>query len=684
MKRHHFCFVLVALLVLLRLYGTANTQDNANFDDQIRSAEPAWEPIALSNHTGRMYCLMYGDMFRTLGLKLKEFDRKRVAIELGKPGFSAKYLEALVKQLDKIKPDVTLSVDQHGEVGIKSRDGRTIHQITTETLNEYLVGNETVRIQADQRAKAKQLTEIVNRLKELNVSRVSTAVVLRDEPESDLPNVDGPVNEPIFTEPAGVQTPETSGRNTVGSTAWEPVTPQPPPGNPTIPTPPSTPAPSTPKPPALAPSTPAPLPNIGPELARQPAPPQPGLPGVAAPESLPGPKVQWPTPPADTKENRKKLRHEVEVAFEARQQSQRAELRQLRERLARIEQSIAARQRNKEKIIQHRVAELLDPNLRWENDPGVARPVLNNPSQSMQVPEPENVSTGIPTTGRAPAEPVSSLHNSWMEMIRSASDLRSQIVDHEENVASYEAIIKHNPNHDDIGGMTARLKRARRELSKAQREFETLYQLMKVEQRNAQANLARTNTHHEQVEASRANKQQREEARRAYDDARLRADRINAILKIYHIDNPDGALPLDETTTAPSPGRSFPNATSIELLKADMEEKQARYRQLGRRSSRNQRDILRSELELLQSRLVGAMQEYEAREQSLSYDVDEAAAKLKLAEAKLARAKEANEKVAGTVTAIDVETLANQLELAKIALQRAQDRLSVHKGGENE
>jgi thiol-disulfide isomerase/thioredoxin len=58
----------------------------------------------------------------------------------------------------------------------------------------------------------------------------------------------------------------------------------------------------------------------------------------------------------------------VKQAFEARQKLQQAELAQLRQRLARIEQRIAARQRIKSAIVDRRVAELLDPALRWEGD----------------------------------------------------------------------------------------------------------------------------------------------------------------------------------------------------------------------------------------------------------------------------------------------------------------------------
>jgi hypothetical protein len=84
-------------------------------------------------------------------------------------------------------------------------------------------------------------------------------------------------------------------------------------------------------------------------------------------------------PPGRKQDLRQRMRREVEVAFEARQQLQRAQLQQLRQRLERIEQSIAAREKLKDKIIDHRVDELLDPNLRWDPtgapmDPSGANP----------------------------------------------------------------------------------------------------------------------------------------------------------------------------------------------------------------------------------------------------------------------------------------------------------------------
>ncbi|MDA1231006.1 MAG: hypothetical protein O2856_09550, partial [Planctomycetota bacterium] len=67
---------------------------------------------------------------------------------------------------------------------------------------------------------------------------------------------------------------------------------------------------------------------------------------------------------------RSRLRSEVQSSFEARQQLQRAELQKLRQQLERIEQSIETRERIKDEIINHRVAELLNPELQWKPSGG--------------------------------------------------------------------------------------------------------------------------------------------------------------------------------------------------------------------------------------------------------------------------------------------------------------------------
>jgi hypothetical protein len=59
------------------------------------------------------------------------------------------------------------------------------------------------------------------------------------------------------------------------------------------------------------------------------------------------------------------VRDRVAAAFAARQALQRAELEQLRQRFTRIERQIDSRDRIQDEIIEHRVKELIDPNLQW-------------------------------------------------------------------------------------------------------------------------------------------------------------------------------------------------------------------------------------------------------------------------------------------------------------------------------
>src|SRR5207247_6706118 len=63
------------------------------------------------------------------------------------------------------------------------------------------------------------------------------------------------------------------------------------------------------------------------------------------------------------------LRRAVSDAFAARQQLHQAELAQLQQRAAGIQQSLKARERLSDQIIDHRVKDLINPDLQWETSP---------------------------------------------------------------------------------------------------------------------------------------------------------------------------------------------------------------------------------------------------------------------------------------------------------------------------
>jgi hypothetical protein len=83
-----------------------------------------------------------------------------------------------------------------------------------------------------------------------------------------------------------------------------------------------------------------------------------------------------------------RLQAEVGKAFEARQQAQRIELAALAQRLQQIERTIAARERIKDRIIERRLEELLDPALRWDVA-AAGQPAAGNPAV---------MPTGVPPT----------------------------------------------------------------------------------------------------------------------------------------------------------------------------------------------------------------------------------------------------------------------------------------------
>lgn len=110
------------------------------------------------------------------------------------------------------------------------------------------------------------------------------------------------------------------------------------------------------------------------------------------------------------------LRKEVEAAFDARQRQQVDELARLRQRLSEVEQTIASRQRLKEEIIGHRIAELIDPSRQWEPEPAasysttatVSVPV-GMPPQASNVPDGGTVQPGAAPRPTWAAPPAASL-----------------------------------------------------------------------------------------------------------------------------------------------------------------------------------------------------------------------------------------------------------------------------------
>ncbi len=84
---------------------------------------------------------------------------------------------------------------------------------------------------------------------------------------------------------------------------------------------------------------------------------------------------------------RNRLRREVQSSFEARQQLQRTELQKLRQQMERIEQSIETREQIKDEIIELRITELLNPDLRWSPSAGTvsARTIATDSGKAIEL-----------------------------------------------------------------------------------------------------------------------------------------------------------------------------------------------------------------------------------------------------------------------------------------------------------
>ena len=102
--------------------------------------------------------------------------------------------------------------------------------------------------------------------------------------------------------------------------------------------------------------------------------------------------------PATVKQLQDELRETVRQAFEARQNLQRAELAEFSQRLKGIQQSIEIRDRISQQIIDRRVEELLDPNLKWDAPTNVSE------NQVPSVRDDEHATSGKSPKSTPPAD----------------------------------------------------------------------------------------------------------------------------------------------------------------------------------------------------------------------------------------------------------------------------------------
>lgn len=119
------------------------------------------------------------------------------------------------------------------------------------------------------------------------------------------------------------------------------------------------------------------------------------------------------------------VRDEVAKAFDARQQQQQAQVAELVQRLQSLQATIDAREKIRDRIIDRRVEELLDPNLKWETPGATSGQNLNEVwplgSQLPNLTRPVVPATGSPANLNAPSV---SHEDHWLQKMQGYWDAR--------------------------------------------------------------------------------------------------------------------------------------------------------------------------------------------------------------------------------------------------------------------
>lgn len=151
-------------------------------------------------------------------------------------------------------------------------------------------------------------------------------------------------------------------------------------------------------------------------------------------------------PAEDDGERKAELRKVVRKTFLARQELQRAELAEFAARLKRIQQTIAMRDKIADKIIDRRVEELLDPNLKWDVDTAAGsqktvtrtQSVVRKQSDDKELQPTPNQNSATVTNQTV----VVSQTSEGTVLLRNAEKFRELLATHARRVAEVQATIE--------------------------------------------------------------------------------------------------------------------------------------------------------------------------------------------------------------------------------------------------
>lgn len=181
------------------------------------------------------------------------------------------------------------------------------------------------------------------------------------------------------------------------------------------------------------------------------------------------------------------LRQAVRQAFETRQKLQRAEMVKFESRLKAIRQSIESRDRIADQIIDHRVDELLDPNLEWEASDDADIKAANAPNNALS----SNVETG-------PAQPDGILRKSPTEFYDLLTEQADSIREIRESIRRLESKTDAPiETGESAKRLSRQLERETQRRNLAEQEYEQQILLLKAQVQEAEARLHLANKTYE-------------------------------------------------------------------------------------------------------------------------------------------------------------------------------------------
>lgn len=183
---------------------------------------------------------------------------------------------------------------------------------------------------------------------------------------------------------------------------------------------------------------------------------------------------------------RNELRAVVTEAFAARQQLHRVELAELEQRMARVEQTLAVRDRIQDQIIDRRVDDLLNPNLLWESEPSSAPSgPIRAPGMPGSYPANALPPANVPETAQtAPAAPamLREVPTDTSGILRRATEFQAEFRKLQETIDGHLASLERRSSTDVHGRNISQygLAKARQELAALRAEFDTQVRLLEL------------------------------------------------------------------------------------------------------------------------------------------------------------------------------------------------------------